>query len=217
MEALDTPALIVDLACLDANAAAIDVTLAGRIEAWVHKTPDIARLQVSWPGVAGIAVRSIAEAEVFAAHGFDDIRILRPLVTAASRRRAADLGHRVRLVFEPDRALCGTRSLDGAVTVSARVVGVPETGRAILDAGQKAVGRDFGDPLLLGRERSSASAGSAEHGIVTFPPDEPLGIGDWVQLVPADIATVFSLHDVAYGVRDGRLSAVWPVAARGAF
>ncbi len=136
---------------------------------------------------------------------------------SSARRRAQVLADTVSLVSEPDRPLCGDDWLDGAVTVSARVVGVPEPGRAILDAGQKSVARDFGDPTLLGREHCRASAGSAEHGVVSFPANETIAIGDWLQLVPADVATVFALHDFVYATRDGMVQAVWPITARGAF
>ena len=224
VENLDTPALIVDLDRLDANFAA--VASPARAEVWVHKTPAIARRQVAQPLVFGIAVRSIAEAEIFAAAGFDDIRILRPLVTDASKRRAEALARSIRVVAgtaverteDDGLALWGADALDGAVTVSARVTSVPEQGRAVHDCGQKAVGRDHGDPWIVGRDRLKASGGSAEHGIVLCPANEPpFAIGDWLQLVPADIATAFALHDFAFGVRDGRLEAVWPVSARGAF
>ena len=224
VEELDTPALVVDLDRLDENFASV----AGRVraEVWVHKTPAIARLQAALPSVVGIAVRSIAEAEVFASEGFDDIRILRPLVTDASKRRAQALERSIRVVAstagerttDDGLALWGAAALDGAVTVSARITSVPEPGRAIHDCGQKAVGRDHGDPAILARDRLKATGGSAEHGIVLYPPDEPpFAIGDWLQLVPADIATAFSLHDFAFGVRDGRLETVWSISARGAF
>ena len=236
---IDTPALLVDVVRLDANVAAVRGP--ARAEAWVHKTPGIARRQVAHADVVGIAVRSIAEAEVFAAAGFDDIRVLRPLVTPRARRRAATLGKSIRLYLSDDGVpLAGADVLDDAVAVSARVTSAPEPGRAILDCGQKAVGRDFGDPTIIGHEAFRASAGSAEHGGVTYPmrgagpsrspampgagpsrspaaDETPLAIGDWLALRPADVATVFSLHDVAYGVRDGVLEAVWPVSARGAF
>ena len=224
VEDLDTPALIVDLDRLDANFAA--VAGPSRAEVWVHKTPAIARRQVAHPSVFGIAVRSIAEAEIFAAAGFDDIRILRPLVTDASTRRAEALARSIRVVAgtaverteDDGLALWGADALDGAVTVSARITSVPEQGRAIHDCGQKAVGRDHGDPRIVGRDRLKASGGSAEHGIVLCPSEEPpVSIGDWLQLVPADIATAFALHDFAFGVRDGRLETVWSVSARGAF
>ena len=218
VEELDTPALILDLAVFDDHASRFaEPGPPARVEVWVHGTPAIARLQTALPGVAGIVVRSIAEAEVFAAAGFADIRILRPLVTPTSRRRAEAVAEAATLTFGPDRPLGGADWLDDAVTISARVVGVPEPGRAILDAGQKAVGCDFGEPSLLGRQRCRASARSAEHGIVSFPPGDTLAIGDWLQLVPADVATAFSLHDFVYAVRDGTLTAVWPIAARGAF
>jgi len=218
VEELDTPALILDLPTFDANASRLsDPEQPARAEAWVHNTPAIARSQVARPGVSGIAVRSIAEAEIFAAAGFDDIRILRPLATPASHRRVEAITRSTTVVSEADRPLTGADWFEGAVTVSARVIGVPEPGRAILDAGQKAVGRDFGDPRLLGRPRCSAWVGSAEHGVVAFPADDTFAIGDWLQLVPADIATAFALHDFVYATRNGVLEAVWPIAARGAF
>ena len=90
VDELDTPALMVDIERLDANISALAEVARRqgelRIQAWVHKTPAIARRQLEGLGVRGIAVRSIAEAEAFAAAGFDDIRILRPVVTARSSR-----------------------------------------------------------------------------------------------------------------------------------
>ena len=224
VEELDTPTLIVDLNRLEANFAAVSGP--ARAEVWVHKTPAIAQRQVAHPEVTGIAVRSIAEAEVFAAAGFHDIRILRPLVTDVSKRRAETLAKSIRIVArsagEPRTddglRLWGADALDDAVTMSARITSVPEPGRAIHDCGQKAVGRDHGEPRILGRDRLEATGGSAEHGIVLCPSDEPpFVIGDWLQLVPVDIATAFALHDFAYGVRDGRLEEVWSVSARGVF
>ena len=214
---IDTPALLVDLDRLDAQVAAVRGP--ARAEAWVHKTPAIARRQTAHAPVVGIAVRSIAEAEVFASAGFDDIRVLRPLVTPAARQRAAALGRSIRLHLSDDGVpLTGADVLSDAVTVSSHVTSAPEPGRAILDCGQKAIGRDFGDPTVVGHEGFRASAGSAEHGSIAYPADAtPLTIGDWLELRPADVATVFTLHDCAYGVRDGLLEAVWPISARGAF
>lgn len=218
VDELDTPALLLDLSRFDANVVRLsDSEQPARAEAWIHKTPAIAGIQVALPGVSGIAVRSIAEAEIFAAAGFDDIRILRPLATPASRRRAEAVANTATVVLQADRPLTGADWFEDAVTVSTRVIGLPEPGRAILDAGQKAVGRDFGDPRLLGRTHCTASAGSAEHGVVSFPADDTFAIGDWLQLVPADIATAFALHDFVYAIRGGALEAVWPIAARGAF
>ena len=216
-EQLDTPALLVDLERLEANLATLEGPV--RVQAWQHGTPAIAHRQLAQPGVVGVAVRGVAEAEVFAAAGCADIRILRPLVTERSRRRAEALARSVRIHCTDDGVpLAGVETLAGAVTVSARVGSVPEPGRAIHDCGQKAIGRDFGDPGIVGNAEFRASAGSAEHGVVRYPEDQqPYAIGDWLELTPADVATVFALHDFAYAICDGCLAAVWPVSARGAF
>ena len=221
VEELDTPALLVDVERLDANCAAARGQGPLRVEAWVHKTPAIAWRQVYALGdsAVGIAARGVAEAEAFAAAGFRNVRILRPLATEAAQRRAEALARTIDVVARDDGVpLWGADALAGAVSVSARVNGVPEADRAILDCGQKAVGRDFGDPRLVGHDGCRVSVGSAEHGVVLLPDDAPrFAIGEWLRLVPADIATVFSLHDFAYAIRGGVLEATWPVGARGAF
>ena len=219
VEQLDTPALLVDVVKLDAAAAALAEPC--RIEVWLHNTPAIALRQLAATDgkAVGIAVRGVAEAEVFAEAGCEDIRILRPLVTAASHRRAAALTGKTRIVTVDDGVpLAGAEGLAGAVSVSARVTSTPEPQRAITDCGQKAIGRDFGDPRVLGRPGCRASAGSAEHGVITWPADEhPFAIGDWLQMAPADVATAFALHDFACGIEAGRLAAVWRISGRGLF
>lgn len=221
VEELDTPALIVDVGQLDANLARFragsEYEPDARVEAWVHKTPAIAQRQLDGLGLAGLAVRSVGEAEAFVAAGFDDIRILRPPVTATTRERIDRLRSSARIVVGDDGPLWGDDSLDGAVVVSARVTSVPEADLAIHDCGQKAIGRDFGDPVAVGHSDCTTSSGSAEHGVLRWRQDPGFAIGDWLELTPSDVATVFSLHDFAYGVRDGVLEAVWRVSARGAF
>ena len=65
----------------------------------------------------------------------------------------------------------------------------------------------------------TVARGSAEHGVIDHAQGEALDlvIGDQIWLVPSDVSTVFALHDVAYGVRDGRVEAVLDISARGAF
>ncbi len=110
-------------------------------------------------------------------------------------------------------------ALRHAVRVLATVNGVPEPSRAITDCGQKAIGRDHGQPLCYGRNDLVAAANSAEHGMLDGAGGSALdlGIGDKVWLVPADAATLFTLHDVVYAARDGVVAEVWDVGARGAF
>ncbi len=217
MEELDTPALLVEVVKLDANLADSEPPRPVRAQAWIHKTPAIALRQLAVSNVVGLAVRGVAEAEIFAAAGCADIRILRSLVTVAAKRRAEVLADSIRILDADDGlALWGEDALDGALSISARVTSTPAPDRVIHDCGQKAIGRDFGDPRLLG-SRARALANSAEHGVLIPEAGERFAIGDWLRLLPADAATAFALHDFAYAIRDGRLEAVWPIAARGAF
>jgi D-serine deaminase-like pyridoxal phosphate-dependent protein len=82
--ALDTPALLVDLDILEANIARIAGTCAAHGVAWrphvkVHKTPEIARLQLA-AGAAGITCAKLGEAEAMADAGFRDILIANQIV-----------------------------------------------------------------------------------------------------------------------------------------
>ena len=109
--------------------------------------------------------------------------------------------------------------LEPAAMVLATVNGRPEHGRAVTDCGQKAIGRDAGQPVVLGDGGLVAVANSAEHGLIDSADGAELELaaGDHVWLLPPDVSTAFSLHDVAYAARGGVVEAVWRVEARGAF
>ncbi len=109
--------------------------------------------------------------------------------------------------------------LTPAARLLATINSRPELARAITDCGQKAIGRDFGGPVVDMRPDLVATAASAEHGLVDTVDGSPLelAIGDHVWLVPADVSTAFALHDLVYAARSGVVEAVWPIAARGAF
>ncbi len=57
---------------------------------------------------------------------------------------------------------------------------------------------------------------SEEHGIVDLSacPERP-GVGEVVHVVPNHCCVVSNMVDEVYGVRDGRVETVWPVAAHG--
>ncbi|HEY0208034.1 DSD1 family PLP-dependent enzyme [Acerihabitans sp.] len=100
LSALDTPALVVDMAIMARNLARIADTCRAAGVQWrphckTHKSPDIARLQLA-NGACGITCAKLAEAEVMAAAGITDIlianQIVGPLKTArlmALRRSGA--------------------------------------------------------------------------------------------------------------------------------
>lgn len=215
IDTIDTPALILDLDELETALAARSSDTAHRVAVWPHKTPAIARRQLEVPGARGIAVRSVREASVFAAAGIEDIRVLRPVVGAANEAALAQLQGAT--TEDDGLPIEGLDDLARAVTMTTRVSSVPEPGRAILDCGQKAIGRDLGDPTLVSNADIRVIAGSAEHGIALTRNVPPFSIGDWLQLVPADIATTFTLHDWLNVVRGGRFVERWAIEARGAF
>ncbi len=115
VEDLPTPAVLVDLEVLEKNIArqaerarATGVRL--RPHAKTHKCPEIARLQLA-AGAAGISLAKTAEAEVFAAAGFDDIFIAYPVVGLRKAERLLALSEGLRLAV-------GCDSLEGALGLS---------------------------------------------------------------------------------------------------
>ena len=89
---------------------------------------------------------------------------------------------------------------------------------AIIDAGQKAVGTDTGLPAVSGIAGPAVTRMSAEHGFLgESEAVDQLSIGDKVWLVPWDTANCLNVYDQVCAVRNGKLAAVWDVAARGRY
>lgn len=107
--------------------------------------------------------------------------------------------------------------LQPAARVLATVIGHPVAGRAVVDAGHKTTGPDFGVPVLEGFEGAVASRFSAEHGILDLegPATEQLMLNDKVHLVPYNLALCVNQYDYIRAVRDGKLVGYWRVAGRG--
>jgi D-serine deaminase-like pyridoxal phosphate-dependent protein len=114
----------------------------------------------------------------------------------------------------------GAASLDDvALTVHATVVSRPASGRAILDAGSKALTSDLGpDPghgLVLEAPSSTIVKLSEEHAHVALAEEDELELGQRVRIVPNHACVVVNLYDELAVTRDGTLEATWRVAARG--
>jgi D-serine deaminase-like pyridoxal phosphate-dependent protein len=90
-----------------------------------HKMPQVARLQVG-SGAQGITCQKLGEAELMAAHGFDDILITFPLVGTGKAERFARLAGRVRLTVGADSAVV-------ARTLSAALASVGSTAWFLVD------------------------------------------------------------------------------------
>ncbi|GAA1692641.1 D-TA family PLP-dependent enzyme [Microcella alkalica] len=123
----DTPCLVVDADVLEANLSAMAEHarargLALRPHAKTHKSLDIARHQLAH-GAVGLTVATVAEAEVFAAGGFDDLFIAYPIWAEgprAERLRALTTLARVRVGADSVESV---RMLAAAVHAGRRAAG----------------------------------------------------------------------------------------------
>jgi D-serine deaminase-like pyridoxal phosphate-dependent protein len=110
---------------------------------------------------------------------------------------------------------------DCALQVRLTVVSRPTADRAILDAGSKVLTSDQYYVKDHGRIVEYPTARivslSEEHAIVDLSAcDGPRPeIGEIVNVIPNHCCVVSNMVDEVYGVRDGVVEVVWPVAARG--
>ena len=90
---------------------------------------------------------------------------------------------------------------------------------AITDGGGKSIGSDAGGPSVDNVPGARSLSLSAEHGTLALEPASKavLELGDKVWYTPWDIGTCVNLHDYMFLARDGRLEAVWAIAARGRY
>lgn len=106
LQALDTPALVIDAAALERNIAHMAETvrrrgIALRPHAKTHKSPDIARAQIA-AGAVGICCATLAEAEAMSAAGIDGILLTAPTIGAARFERIAKLNRQRPLLVVVD-------------------------------------------------------------------------------------------------------------------
>lgn len=105
-----------------------------------------------------------------------------------------------------------------ALTLLSTVVSRPSKNRAVLDAGLKAITKEFGTPPIKDVEGAEIVHLSEEHAKVELSDaSRDLRAGDKVQIIPSHGCTTINLHDKYYGIRNGVVEVVWDIAARGAF
>jgi D-serine deaminase-like pyridoxal phosphate-dependent protein len=101
-----------------------------------------------------------------------------------------------------------------ALSVLATVIS-RRPGRYILDAGSKAISRDFGTPVVKGRPDDKVLKLSEEH--TTVDSAEQVRVGDRREVLPAHCCATMNLHRNCVAVRGGRVEALWPVEASGRY
>jgi D-serine deaminase-like pyridoxal phosphate-dependent protein len=109
---------------------------------------------------------------------------------------------------------------DCALTVRATVVSRPTENRAVLDAGSKVMtyeqyyAKGFG--RIVEYPDAQVTGFSEEHGIVDLSASaKKPQVGDVVRIIPNHCCVVTNMMDEVYGVRNGKVETVFPVAARG--
>jgi threo-3-hydroxy-D-aspartate ammonia-lyase len=162
---LPTPALLLDLDVLDRNLAhmaararALGVALRPHVK--THKCLEIGRRQLV-RGAAGITVATLAEAEAFAAAGFDDITWAFPLVLA-----------RLDEVTALARRVTFRVSLDSAVALAALAAAARSAGSAVhawleVDSGHHRSGVEPGAEAVALAQRLAAEPAVVFDGILT--------------------------------------------------
>jgi D-serine deaminase-like pyridoxal phosphate-dependent protein len=101
--------------------------------------------------------------------------------------------------------------------VLSTVISRPRALEAVVDAGLKSLSTDSGMAEPKGLPGVSYRAAGDEHGILSWAPGATvqLQVGDQIELIPSHIDTTVNLHDVYHVLRGGRLTAIWPISARG--
>jgi len=101
--------------------------------------------------------------------------------------------------------------------IYATVMSKPHPERAVLDAGLKALSVDSGMPTVVGYPGLTYVRAADEHGTLEIShTDCPIAIGDKIRLIPGHCDPTVNFHDWYIGIRNGRVEAIWPIAARGA-
>lgn len=106
LDALDTPALLVERDLLHANIATMTSTLREHGTGWrphskAHKSPAVAHLQIE-AGAHGITCAKTSEAEVYVASGIRDILIANQVVGPIKTRRLAHLARQADIAVAVD-------------------------------------------------------------------------------------------------------------------
>ncbi|HEY8576137.1 MAG TPA: D-TA family PLP-dependent enzyme [Devosia sp.] len=126
------------------------------------------------------------------------------------------------IYMDRSQVAAGAASFDDcALTVLATVVSHPTTGRAIVDAGSKALTSDLlglvGHGYVVEYPDAKVVGLSEEHGTldVSAYPDGGPKIGEQIRIIPNHCCPVTNLFDQVHLVRGGEVVETVPVAARG--
>jgi len=110
----------------------------------------------------------------------------------------------------------GIPRFEHSLFVWTTVMSKPSATHAVVDAGLKASSVDSGMPRVAEVEGAEYVKISDEHGVLKLDSRARLVLGDKLKLIPGHCDPTVNLYDHYVCVRDGRVEALWPIAARGA-
>ena len=114
-----------------------------------------------------------------------------------------------------------TERFEPALTVHVTAVSRPRTGLITVDGGIKAFAADTSRPAALDAAGAHLAGiryhfGGDEHGILQLKEGAPdLRVGDRLRFAPSHCDPTVNLHEWIHAARDGLVTELWPVAARG--
>jgi D-serine deaminase-like pyridoxal phosphate-dependent protein len=91
-----------------------------------------------------------------------------------------------------------------------------QPGRYVLDAGSKAISKDFGTPVIKAHSAEKVMKLAEEHTLVECAGDGPR-VGDRREVIPAHCCATMNLHRQCVAVRKDRVEAIWPNEASGRY
>jgi D-serine deaminase-like pyridoxal phosphate-dependent protein len=86
----------------------------------------------------------------------------------------------------------------------------------VLDAGSKAISKDFGMPVIRGHDAEKVVKLAEEHTKVEADP-KAIELGELREVIPAHCCATMNLHRQCLGVRKGVVETVWPIEASGRY
>ena len=105
---------------------------------------------------------------------------------------------------------------DSSLSVLTTVISRAVSGRAIVDAGGKALSTDEAPPEPIDLTGATYGVAGDESGALRLDkPSRELKVGDQVRIMPGHCDTTVNLHNVFYAVRNDTVEHVWPIEARG--
>ncbi|UCH27340.1 MAG: D-TA family PLP-dependent enzyme [Trueperaceae bacterium] len=161
---------------------------------------------------SGITIRTVSAGgtpNVWSAHEVEDVTELR-----------------VGTYIYHDRSIVGSGTAhfdECALHVHATVVSRPTDERAVIDAGSKTLSSDLVSPEygqgyghILEYPEAVITKLNEEHGIIDLSNcgAKPL-LGERLRIVPNHVCVVTNLHDEVVVQRQGQVTGIWPVWARG--